>query len=167
MRAQTTTRRHGLQATAEIYLKEVSVDEDGFVKDYEIAYLDGEVDPQEIKQATRNALNLDEPERVRLYDENDRYLAGHPGTPRPGAARRRRSARDRPPGALVVINAGGVTERVCGRVMIVDFSELAEDRYTPAMVERLATTVAERFGERALRISADLRELARHKRGDN
>jgi hypothetical protein len=78
---ETTIRRVGLQATAEIYLKNVAVYADGFVLDYEIAFLPDDVDPAEIRRVTRDAINFDQPERIRVYDDQDRYLARHPGTP--------------------------------------------------------------------------------------
>jgi hypothetical protein len=76
-----TSRRTGLQATVPCYLTDVSVDEDGFITDFAVAYLPDDADPGEIKRALRDALNLDEPDRCELYDAEDHYLAGHPGTP--------------------------------------------------------------------------------------
>jgi hypothetical protein len=90
---RTTTQRSGLQATVPFYLTEVSVDEDGFITDFEVAYLPDDADPEEIKRALRDALNLDEPPRCEVYDADDRYLAGHPGTPTaPGIVARLRRA---------------------------------------------------------------------------
>ncbi len=80
---ETTTRRCGLEATVPCYLREVTVDEHGFITDFAIAFLPDDVNPDEIKGALRDALNLDEPEHCRIYDAEDRYLAGHPGTPLP------------------------------------------------------------------------------------
>jgi hypothetical protein len=78
---EMTSRRTGLQATVPCYLTDVSVDEHGFITDFAVAYLPEDVDPGEIKRALGDALNLDEPHRCELYDAEDRYLAGHPGTP--------------------------------------------------------------------------------------
>lgn len=171
--AERTLCRTGLQATAEIYLKNVTLDEGGFVVDYQIAFLDWDGDPHEIKRATSNAINLDQPERVRVYDGEDRYLAGHPGTPREhscnrylawatGVVRRVLSLIEGPPRpvrALVVINSGGVPERVCGNVTIIDFSDLAQDSVPPATLKRLADEVQRDFGTRAQLTMEDLREL--------
>ena len=75
-----TTARSGLLATVPLYLKDVTVDADGFITDYQIAYLLDFVDPDDIKEIVREAINLDEPERCEVYDR-DRFLEGHPGTP--------------------------------------------------------------------------------------
>jgi hypothetical protein len=84
---ETTTRRCGLEATVPCYLKNVAVDEHGFITDFAIAFLPDDVDPDEVKRALRAALNLEEPDRCHIYDADDRDLAGHPGTPRPPAPR--------------------------------------------------------------------------------
>jgi hypothetical protein len=68
------------------YLKDVTVDADGFITDFTVAFLPDDVDPDEIKHVVHDALNLDEPHRCHLYDNEDRYLAGHPGTPHTGCA---------------------------------------------------------------------------------
>ena len=79
----TTTARSGLQATVPLYLTDVTVDDAGFITDYRIAFLPPDADPREAKQLLANSLNLDEPHRCHVYDEDDRDLAGHPGTPAP------------------------------------------------------------------------------------
>jgi len=126
-------------------------------------------------------INLDQPERIRVYDAEDRYLAGHPGTPshQPPAGRlacairraiRQRAARRRPADArsgLVVINGGGVPEHICGPVTLVDFSELAEACYDADTLERVADEVRDRFGNAAGATVRDLRQLAAGKRAQN
>lgn len=84
-----TTRRTGLQATVPLYLSDVEVDPDGFIADFNVAYLPPGVDPEQIKAALRDAVNLDEPERCSIYDDEDRWLLGHPGSPRPSRRRPR------------------------------------------------------------------------------
>lgn len=87
--SETTTRRTGLQATVPLYLTNVTVDEHGFIVEFDIAFVRPEYDSDVIRRAITEAINLDEPEQARVYDEDDRYLAGHPGTP-PGPPLRRR-----------------------------------------------------------------------------
>ncbi len=79
--SRTTSQRAGLQATVPCYLKDVVVDDDGFIIDFAVAFLPDDVDPAEVKRAVQDALNLDEPHRCEVYDGDERYLAGHPGTP--------------------------------------------------------------------------------------
>jgi hypothetical protein len=166
-RNQTTTRRSGLQATVPIYLTDVSVDKRGFITNFRVACLPPDVDPEEITQAVTGALNLEEPERTRVYDKQDRPLLGHPGTPSNASSKTGRGARraaPRPPTpGLVVVNAGGVAEEVCGDVTIVDFGELAESCYTPGQVEALARRVERRFGAAARATTSGLRDLEREK----
>lgn len=98
-----TVARSGLQATVPLYLDQVTVNADGFITDYRIAFLPDFVDPGDIKAILREAISLDKPEHCEVYDEDDRWLAGHPGTPRrrqPISAvsawrRRRRAVRQR------------------------------------------------------------------------
>jgi hypothetical protein len=175
---EQTARRVGLQATAEIYLKDVSVDPAGFVVEYTIAFLPPGVDADEITQITRDAINVDEPERIRLYDEQDRYLAGHPGTPDERPAKRRLAraisrairqlarpaGRTSAPRGLVVINGGGVPEHVWGPVTVVDFSDLPDPDHSAQTVESLAEEVQAAFGDAARATVEDLRELAANKR---
>jgi hypothetical protein len=81
-RPRYTVARSGLQATVPLYLDQVTVNADGFITNYRIAFLPDFIDPGDIKAILREAINLDEPERCEVYDEDDRYLEGHPGTPR-------------------------------------------------------------------------------------
>ena len=78
-----TTQRTGLEAVVPLYLRDVVVDADGFITDFNIAFLPAEVDPAEIKAAVREAINLDEPHRCSVHDSEDRWLLGHPGSPLP------------------------------------------------------------------------------------
>lgn len=82
-RSRFTTRRTGLDATVPLYLRDVAVDGDGFITGFQVAYLPVGAEPDEIKAALRNAINLDEPDRCSVYDSEDRWLLGHPGSPRP------------------------------------------------------------------------------------
>ena len=50
----------GLQATVPFYLSEVRVDKDGFIDKYRPAF-----------DSTSECINLDEPELVQIYCEND------------------------------------------------------------------------------------------------
>jgi hypothetical protein len=157
----TTTCRTGLNATAEIYLKNVTVDEHGLVRAYEIAYLAPDVDPDYVRDALKDALNLDQPERVRVYDEEDRYLAGHPGTPL--QAERTDSA---PPCGLVVIGTDG-TEVLGGEAVVIDLVELARAERGAAEVEARADEIAAEFGVAAAGVTERLRDLAAGKRGNS
>ncbi len=120
----TTNTRSGLQATVPLYLDDVTVDDAGFITDYRIAFLPPDADPGEVKQLLANSLNLDEPHRCRVYDKDDRDLAGHPGTPAPAATPSAKSlwwqltstAPDRDPRGRLL---------VAGRVKV-EWSELGE-----------------------------------------
>jgi hypothetical protein len=120
----TTTARSGLQATVPLYLDDVTVDDAGFITDYRIAFLPPDAEPGEVKRLLANSLNLDEPHRCRVYDKDDRDLAGHPGTPAPTATPSAKSlwwqitstAPDRDPRGRLL---------VAGRVKV-EWSELGE-----------------------------------------
>lgn len=157
----TTTCRTGLEATAEIYLKNVTVDEHGLVRAYEIAFLPPDVDPEYIRDVLKDALNLDQPERVRIYDDHERDLEGHPGTPSPGD--RGGDADAAPQRGLVVLGGAGA-EVLCGPVVVIDLSELADAGHSAAEVEALADDIAAQFGEQAAAPIAQLRDLAARKR---
>jgi hypothetical protein len=81
-RPRYTVARSGLQATVPLYLDQVTVNADGFITGYRIAFLPDFIDAGDIKAILREAISLDQPEHCEVYDEDDRYLEGHPGTPR-------------------------------------------------------------------------------------
>lgn len=82
-------------ATVELYLSEVTVDEFGFLTDFRLGHTEDHVLSGEVlAEIVRPSINLDEPARIRVYDDGDspgRYLPGHPGTPTsPSIAEHRR-----------------------------------------------------------------------------
>jgi hypothetical protein len=78
-----TTQRTGLQATVPLYLSDVTVDAKGTITNYRIAFLPADADPDEVKRLLANSINLGDPARCRVYDHDDRPLAGHPATATP------------------------------------------------------------------------------------
>jgi hypothetical protein len=145
----TTTCRTGLEATAQIYLKDVSVDEHGFLSDYAIAYLPPWADRDEIKRALADAINTDMPERIHVYDEDDRSLADHPGTPTTAISPPASASRFRDRALLAVrvllarngervarMGAGGLCPKVIyactpppGEAYLAEITEIAPQRY--------------------------------------
>jgi hypothetical protein len=65
---------------------------------------------------------------------------------------------------LVTLNTSGVPEVVCGKVALVDFSNLTDPSHTPDSLEEQADKLACDLGESAARAVSELRALAHERR---